>query len=209
MKHPIVYFLSSSRLAIETAMKKKAILEKLKKVGYDLSKLKEGKALNEKATIMQMLSNDKWDESIAQKPSKHYEVTQQAYTKHLQLARLTFHGNPEMNQSLMLSEISGLSEHWLDRANKFYTILFEREVDVYGLTKEEVLQMKTEVQALLENRNKEMSVKDNTLNNLDQKNLAFNELEQWMHHYRDAAFLALKDNEQLLEELGFRKSVSQ
>lgn len=211
MKHPLVYFLSSSRIAIETAMKKKAILSKLETVGYNLPKLKEGKALNEKATIMQMLSKD--DESAGERFSQRNlsdrSNTEKCFSRHLQLARLTFHGNEEMNSLLNLTELNALSASWLDRAAQFYSLVSEQEISIYGINKDEITQARAEVHALLEDRSKELTVEEETQTNLEHKKKAFDELEKWMYQYRNAAIAALKDYPQLLEDLGFNKTVSQ
>ncbi|MEK6478059.1 hypothetical protein WJR50_11010 [Catalinimonas sp. 4WD22] len=211
MKHPLVYILASSRIAIETAMKKKAILSKLEKVGYDLPKLKEGKALNEKATIMQMLSKDEeaTDEGFSKRDLRDHNNTEKCFTRHLQLARLTFHGNEEMNNLLGLTELNELSASWLDRADQFYSLLSEKEISIYGISKEEITQARAEVHALLEDRSKELTFEEEAQTHHSHKKKTFDELEKWMHLYRDAAITALKDHPQLLEDLGFNKTVSQ
>lgn len=211
MQHPLVYFLSSSRIAIETAMKKKTILSKLEKVGYDLPALKEGKALNEKATLMQMLSKD--DEIAGERRSQRdlsdRSNTEKCFTRHLQLARLTFHGNEKMNSLLKLTELNEMSASWLDRADQFYSIVSAQEISIYGISVDEIIQARAEVHALLEDRSKELTVEEEMQTNLAHKKKAFDELEKWMYQYRNAAIIALKDHPHLLEDLGFNKTVSQ
>ncbi|WKN30964.1 hypothetical protein PZB74_18580 [Porifericola rhodea] len=208
MRQSIVYFLSSSRNAIEISMKNKTILKKLKSVGYDLPKLKEGKVLNEEATIMQMMYKEKYGNQYNNSQNFYTQKkdTEKNYKKHLQLARVAYYEDKEMINRLHLGRQSYAVDQWLERAKTFYTVILDdtTKMNAFGISVSELDQMLAEVEALIASRQDQISSKGEAQNATQQRNDAFDALDAWMRDFRKAARFAMRDEPQLLESLGIK-----
>ncbi len=196
--------------AITNSLNNQEIKSGLVEYRYDEVRLKLGKALYDKAYVLQAKQVKEYGDQYNATDSLNEgrALANKVYTKHLKLARIALEDNRGAGESLLLSgkrkeSLSG----WLKQARIFYTNALKspevmKETAEVGLTKEALTQGKIqvlEVESRLSDQLQEMGEAQNATEERDE---AFEELQEWMSKFIKICRIAFEEKSQYLEMLG-------
>lgn len=209
MKTSIDRKIIQAKNTIENALNYPDILKKLSACGYDRKRLQEGKALNEKAQLLQLAKQERYGARIESTKMLESDtsLTKAIYNEHVALARIVFKNRPGMQEKLQISGRRKYGrEEWLAQAIAFYSKTEEigEAMAKFGITQEVLTQTGAMVEALFAARQQQMQRIGEAQHATDQRDEALREMDDWMKDFRIAARLALKDTPQLLEVLGIK-----
>lgn len=209
MKNSIDLKIARANHAIENTLNNPQILKKMSAYSYDRKKLQAGKALNEKAHMLQLAKHESYGAQYTSTDALEADLAQTKilYNKHLVLARLVFEENRGMQAKLQLkSARKRAKDAWLSQARVFYSRAEEigPEMGKYGISREMLEQARAMVEALMTTRQQQMQRMGEAQSATCQRDQAIKAMEAWMRDFRQVARLALQDDPQMLEALGIQ-----
>lgn len=204
-------FMNAARVAITNAQEDPQLQANLALFGYDAAKLAAGSALlSEAETLMQQQAAEYGEQFAASEAlvAARAEATV-AYMRSLKVARVAFRKDAQAQAALLLNgERKQSLGGWLQQATTFYANLLADARLVGGmaqfgydeakLTAEQGLV--TAVQSLDAAQEREKGEAQAATKARDGK---LDELAEWLADFREIAAVALADEPQQLERLGF------
>lgn len=197
--------------AITLSLKDKELRQYAGKYGYNKKRLEKGKALFEKAERLYQKHKSKLAEQM-EASRLFYQLRKKAHKTYLHIietCRLAFANQPSV---IVRLELRGKRKRdfggWSMQSKYFYhTALADeaiiRELSKHNAPKEELEKGKQQVLDTIAANTRQTKAKALTQRITALKYRAFKELEAWMGDYFKVMKVALKDDSQQLEKLGF------
>ncbi len=209
---PIDEQLYVAQVAIEGALASPEILAALAEYRYDAARLQEGQALYTAAQAAQQHQQERYSEQFSATAAYNeaFAQTRKTFVQARQLARLAAQTHPHLPfEKLKLSGgVEQAFAAWLIQARIFYEAALNdigllAKMEEYGLTHPR-LQAGLEATTLVEALNMDQEHKKGEAQAATKaRDTALAELRQWMKAFRQVALIALGEQPQLLENLGF------
>ena len=202
--------LEVSRIALDNAGKQPEISAAMGELGYDATKIKEGKTVLA-ATVKDYIANKtEDDESSAAYADFSAKKTQleDVFKRHRKKAKVVFRKDPLTADKLAISgAMPRTYMRWLVTVKKFYTeaigdTSIQNKLLRLKVTGKELKASKVLISELETSRSKYLLEKGESENATKVKDAAFAELDDWMMEFYEVAAIALEDKPQLLEALG-------
>ncbi len=203
--------LVSARVAIEGALNEPVILAALTQYGYDEARLQEGLALCQETEELVRLQQAEYGEQYqaTAELNRAWDEASTLYTATLEIARIALRGNYDAAKALDLHGRRKRSfSGWFEQAVRFYRNLLDHEdwltaMGRYGYTRERLEGELAQVEALLELERRQEDEKGDAQRATKLRDAKVDELSQWLADYKAVARIALRDDPQQLEKLGF------
>lgn len=210
-KKDMEQLLGRADLALTNAKEVKEINNYLKEYRYDEARLQEGRELYEKADKLYHQKQTKyggWKHNIILVEQARKELNER-YRVDLEVARVAFRKEKEV-----LSKLDGRGTRkvslsgWMKQVNVFYSnALSDREIQErladFGLGEEKLAAGKELVEKLEEAVSRKEAAKGEAQRATKERDRALLELRGWLADFRRIARLALREDPQLIEALGF------
>lgn len=186
------------------------ILEKVTEYGYNREKMLEGAALQKDAAEKHMIKEKEVGDKVKATDDldKSKIAADKVYKKHLQIARIVFEEDVDIQKALMLNgRRNSTYDKWMQQVDVFYTqALADPEIvarlSEHGLNEEKLkhgLQLYEKVVQDFKKRLKEIGEAQDATGVRDE---AIEKMESWVRKYTAFARIALEDTPQYLEILG-------
>lgn len=204
--------LLAAQVAIENALGDSGILTALTVYGYNTTKINVGKALLTSAQELVNKQKVEYGEQYeaSEKVHKAWDDANKEYMKTIKVARIALKDDVKAQTSLMLSKdrkrtLSG----WIEQADAFYsnltkdsTLMSKMTAFGFNATKlnNEYALVKNVKDANLEQEKEKGEAQDAT----KKRDAKMDELDTWMSDFKGIAFVALDENPQWLEKLGYK-----
>ena len=203
--------LKDARLAIEGALGSPEILEALGEFGYDGATIETGKQLLESATDLVNQYKTKYGEKFeaTAEIQDAVEVANKAYMKALTVARIAFKKEKKADNVLGLSGSREQSfSAWLPMVRGFYENLLGnsdwiKKMERFKFGKEKLEADFALVKSVMDLEVKQTQKKGEAQASTKERDAKLDELNEWMSDFKDIAFMALDEQPQLLEKLGY------
>ncbi len=211
-KHKTIWDrLTATEIAVENALANADIRAALALYGYDEARLQEGQTLYQEAHALAEQQRVDYGEQYeaTQNLGTLWEEANSVYTRSLQIARIALRDHHAAHDSLMLEgERKKSFSGWQQQANTFYSnLLASRQylnaMALYGYNREGLAAEYAQVQAVADANATQESRKGVAQNATQLRNASMDALDQWMSDFKIVASLALAENPQHLEKLGF------
>jgi len=203
--------LRAAEVAITNAYDAK-ILAALTQFGYAESKLDEGKAIHKETRELvnrQLLEYGEQYEATNEMNSAWQEADD-AYIRALKIARIALRDDTRVATALLLNgrrkrTLTG----WLQQSMVFYKNLLGNAdwmaaMLVYGYTPEKLQAEKALVDGVNESNLQQLKEMGEAQDATEKMHAKMEILDSWMSDFKQIAFIALEDNPQWLEKLGFK-----
>jgi hypothetical protein len=207
MRKSIAKQLSDAEIVIGNALSKPRLRKPLEAYGYDLKRIREGKALLENALMLQSAQKDEYGNQIDATDTLN-EARQEAeavYKKHLNLARMAFAGKRSAIKKLQLkgARARGIAG-WLSQARIFYTnvMVMATPLESYGVTREDLATGQAMVEAVVAEMANQKDGKRAAQDSTRLRNEALEALNLWVEDFMTVARMAYRQTPQSLEALG-------
>lgn len=196
--------------AITNAQNYEQVKNLLADFGYTDERLQEGQQLYEKASELQLKQQKEYGEQFEATDTLNAAkaTANQQYMKHIKIARIALGKNRNAQESLQLGgerrrSLSG----WLKQAKAFYAnALSSSEVQAalgrYGITAEKLTAAQQQVTEVEQAFNRQLQEKGEAQAATQQRDEAFDALQEWMGDFIAIARIALESEPQYLEMLG-------
>ncbi|MEM9672063.1 MAG: hypothetical protein AAF992_05680 [Bacteroidota bacterium] len=202
------YFLNQVDVAVDNALSTPEILSQLEVYGYDAKKIKQGQAMRRALDELMMQQEDA---HLAAKDATRVlnEVRQQAETMfgtHLSIARIAFRDDTTFWNALKLGQARERNlPDWLVQVQRFYTriVVVAKEMEKYNVPQKELIETRKLIAQIGNLQRLQKKAKGQAQMATQAKNMAINDLEIWMRRFIRIARVALEENPQQLEMLGF------
>lgn len=196
---------------INGALENQEILNALSQFGYTKERIQQGKDLWHTANELIIIQIKEYGDQYGatQNSKAQWEISYSNYMVMLKLIRVAFKGNTgALNTLLATGRRSKSLSGWLRESRVLYKNLLENpdfiaRIDLYGITKSKLhydLKKIDEVAANYQLQLKETAEAQQATLNRDK---ALDELYNWFSDFRAIARIALYENPQMLEALGF------
>ncbi|MCV9387168.1 hypothetical protein [Reichenbachiella ulvae] len=196
MNHSINNLLTTSEMAVINAMHNPQITEALTSFGLQKDSLIKGQKLIEKAQKL----NSEVKETQEELKLTHLR---NLFLRHTKLARMIFITDENAWAKLGLNGARKQSKKaWLKQAMTFYTTLLNDKKYIlsmfrFGVRQDQLIQILSEI-GNLENKFKSETMQDES----EDRDIAIDELQDWMTEFIETAREALKQNPHQLKALG-------
>lgn len=208
---PIEERLRLARLAIEGAVSTPEIQKALEEFGYDAATMKTGKALLDEATEILNQHKMKYGEQYeaTAEINDAVEIANKAYVKALTVARIAFKNDSKADKALMLSGSRKQSfSGWLPMVRQFFDNLLAspewiKKMERFKYDRNKIESDKALVDTVLDLEVKQNQKKGEAQSYTKIRDEKLDALYEWVSDFKDIAFAALDDRQQLLEKLGF------
>ncbi len=196
--------------AITNALGYEEIKNLLANFGYTEERLQEGQQLYERASELQAKQQEEYGEQFAATDALNAAkaTANREYMNHVKIARIAFRDDRGAAESLQLTgdrrqSLSG----WLKQARVFYANgLGNSEVLTalgrYGITTEKLTAAQGQVAGVEQALNNQLKEKGEAQVATQQRDEAFDALQEWMGDFIAIARIALESQPQYLEVLG-------
>jgi hypothetical protein len=203
--------LLAAQVAIDNALGDAGIQAALAGFGYDAARLGAGRTLYEDALALVNAQKaeygDQYEASAAVRAA--WDAADAAYSASLKVARVAFQDDPKAHAAMMLGGTRKQSlSGWIEQATAFYTnLLGDGDLmaamagfgyDAAKLEAEQAL-----VQAVVEANLVQEREKGEAQDATKQRDASLDAMDAWMSDFKAIARVALEDNAQWLEKLGF------
>jgi hypothetical protein len=199
-----------AQLALKNAKENQEIRSRLAEFGYNDKRLAVGEQLYQKAYELYLQQTREYSDQYQATDAKENQRDQihKIYMKHITLARLAFQKNSSVAASLdLFSRRKKAFTPWLMQAKLFYANLLQNEeqktaLAEFGVTTEqleEVQKMLSEIESI---HNAQQKEKGEAQEATQERDDAFEKLDEWLSDFFTVARLALQDKSQLLEAFG-------
>jgi len=138
-----------------------------------------------------------------------WNVADQAYAKTLKIARIALRDNVKAQNALGLSgERKRSLSGWLEQAGRLYQNLlddaeFVAAMTVYGYSQEKLETEQALVNAVREANMSQEKEKGEARDATEKRDAKLDAMDRWMADFKAIALIALGDNPQWLDKLGF------
>ena len=203
--------LLAAQLAIDNALKIPKILDELTAYGYNAERIAAGKKLYEEASELVNFQKKEYGEQYEATDDVNtaWETADKAYMTTLKVARIALRANVSAQNALALTGIRKNSlSGWLEQTDVFYrNLLADPEMIAtmgnFGYNKEKLDAEKVLVDAVADANLIQEKEKGEALDATAKRDAKMDELDKWMADFKQIALIALADNPQWLEKLGF------
>lgn len=203
--------LLAAQVAIDNALGDADVLAALNVFGYDEARLNAGKALYEEAVALvnqqKVEYGDQFEATAAVRAA--WEEADAAYMRTLKVARVALKGNQKARAAMMLAGTRKQSlSGWLEQATAFYTNLVG-DADLmaamanFGYDQAKLEAEGTLIQAVVDANLAQEKEKGEAQDATKQRDAKLDEMDEWMSDFKAIAQVALEENPQWLEKLGF------
>ena len=203
--------LLAAQVAIDNTLGDADVLAALNVFGYDEARLNAGKALYEEALALvnqqKAEYGDQFEATAAVRAA--WEEADAAYRRTLKVARVALKGSQKARAAMMLSGTRKQSlSGWLEQATAFYTNLVG-DADLmaamgnFGYDQAKLQTEGALVQVVVEANLAQEKEKGEAQDATKQRDAKLDELDVWMADFKAIAQVALEENPQWLEKLGF------
>lgn len=203
--------LNSARLAINNVLNDSYIQNQLADMGYDAAKMAAGKALLDEAELLSQQQIAKYGHQFA--ASEAFKVAREeakaVYNRTLKVARVAFKEDVQGTAALLLNGPRRLSfGEWYRQCATFYGNLLAdpRLLGVmlpYGYTTAKLTAEQTAVRALQGLDEAQEKLKGDAQAATKLRDAKIKALQKWLADFRKIAAVALVDDSQKMEALGF------
>jgi hypothetical protein len=203
--------LLAAQVAIDNALGDAPILAALAAFGYDAARLGAGRALYEDALALVNAQKaeygDQYEASAAVRAA--WDAADAAYSASLKVARVALQDDPKAHAALMLGGARKQSlSGWIEQATAFYTNLLGdaglmAAMAAFGYTQAKLEAEQALVQAVVAANLAQEKEKGEAQDATKQRDAKLDALDAWMSDFKAIAQVALEENAQWLEKLGF------
>lgn len=202
--------LEQYRVALENATNQPEIAVVLADLGYDSTKIDEGKALLEttrNAYDSNKTEDDETTAAYADFSNKKAEL-EKIYSTHRKKAKVVFRNDAITAEKLAITgTLPKAYVKWLETVKKFYTVsaadtTIQTQLATLKITVEDITATNTKVSELETTRAEYLKEKGESQDATKAKDAAFAVMDDWMSEFYAVAKIGLEDNPQLLEALG-------
>ena len=195
--------------AITNALNNEPIRASFAVYGYDENRLNTGLGLYENAATLQNRHKKEYGEQFAATDALNLAKAEanKLYMTHVKVARIALNGNRSAEESLQLGHKRKVSlSGWLKEAKAFYANALSDEnilsaMAGYGITPEILEKGKAEVDTVETSYNRQLKEKGEAQAATQERDKAFDELQNWMSDFVAIARIALQEQPQYLEAL--------
>jgi len=202
--------LLTAQVRVDNTLNDPEILSRVSEFGYNADRMTEGKALQVKAAQLHQKQMTEYGEQYQASSAvkAKWEEAEKPYMVYLETARVPFKREPAIMVKLGLAGDRKTSfSGWLTQARQFYTnALNDSEVlaklGQFGITEAKLQagqQLLDELEAANTDQEKEKGEAQQATADRD---VALDEMDDWVSDYTAIARIALADKPQLLEKLG-------
>ncbi|NQX82295.1 MAG: hypothetical protein HRT66_09925 [Flavobacteriaceae bacterium] len=204
-------YLESTRIMFENTLNHQGILEALANVGYTEEVITEGKNIYLSTKEVFDLNKKEDDETREGRIAyeKAYTLLEKHFKNNRKKAKIIFREDSAIQQKLMISGSSPKSYPTLVEAcEKFYGVLsidteLQAMVTRLAITTNNIEEGKTLLTDLQKRREYYKKEIGESQNATKQKDKSLKELEYWVRDFKQVNEIALEDQPQLLEVLGY------
>ena len=202
--------LEKYRVSIENAVKQSQIASLMTELGYDEAAIAKGKALLE-TTISSYSTIDKERDEESEAYMNFDALRAQledVYSNHRKIAKVVFRNDMVVLNNLELTgTVPAAYSSWLKMVKQFYEGIAKDQQLQIGLNRLKVtaedLSAATALITTVETaRAAYLKEKGESQDSTQNKDEAFEKLDEWMRDFYAVAAIALEDHPQLLESLG-------
>ncbi|MGC1309071.1 MAG: hypothetical protein WA885_17740 [Phormidesmis sp.] len=202
--------LSQAQLAIDNALNNPKVLGYLSDFGYTSARIQQGKKLYNIAAAAQLTQTTEVGEQISTTATlnESWETAKKTYIRFVKVARVAFKRNSGVSTQLDLSgsrkrTLSG----WMAQATQFYkNALGNKEtlkaLAEFGITEQKLGAGLKEIEAIETANLAQEKEKGEAQAATQKRDVALDELQDWLSDYLAIAKVALEADPQLLEGLG-------
>ena len=200
-----------AQVAIENAMNDADIQAALETYAYTRERLQQGMTLYTETRRQVELQTALYGEQYGttDKIDGDWERAREMYRSTLGIARIVFKDNKTAQAGLRLNGNRKRSfGAWATQALTFYNNLTERadwiaEMGRFGYIEEKIQQERDTIDALLQTNARQEMTKGQAQTMTQTRNAKLRELDEWVATFKKVAKIALRNNKQWLEKLGF------
>jgi hypothetical protein len=196
--------------AINNAQTNPEIKAALVLSGYDDAKMQEGEALYTKASGLQTKKVKEYGEQFTATDALSLAKTtaNKTYMMHIKIARIVFNGDRGAGESLQISgERNESLSGWLKQAKAFYSNALSvpeviEALARYGISQARLTEGQAQMNEVETKLNSQLKEKGEAQAATQQRDEAFDALQDWMSDFIAISRIALEGNSQYLEILG-------
>ncbi len=196
--------------AITNAINYTEVKNLLTEFGYTDKRLQEGRQLYEKANELQVKQQKEYGDQFAATDALNAAKASanRQYVNHLKLARIALSKDRGAEESLQLrGDRKRTLSGWLKQSRAFYAnALASDEVLAalgrFGITSEKLTAVQQEVSGVEQALNRQLQEKGEAQAATQERDEAFDALQEWMSDFIAVARIALEGQPQYLEVLG-------
>ncbi|GET23036.1 MULTISPECIES: hypothetical protein [Prolixibacter] len=202
--------LERNRVALENAEQQPEIASAMSELGYDATKIAEGKTLlaeNQQAYNFNKTEDDETSEAY-NSFTANYDAIDEIYRKHRKKAKVIYRKDPLMLAKLNIDgSIPRSYAKWLETVQKFYTeaiadTAIQEKLASLKISLEELNSTQAQIGELKTARANYRREVGESQEATKKKDAAFAKIDDWMSEFYAVARIALEDQPQLLEALG-------
>ena len=203
--------LLAAQVAIDNARGDAGILAAMGVFGYDEERLGVGRALYGEAQTLVSRQKAEYGEQFEATAAVQtaWDEGNAAYMRTFKVARVALKGNPKARAAMMLSgdrkrTLSG----WLEQTTAFYANLMAdaklmAAMGIFGYDQAKLEAEQVLMQAVVKANLVQEKEKGEAQEATKLRDARLDELDQWMSDFKAIAQVALEENPQWLEKLGF------
>jgi hypothetical protein len=197
-------------IALQNTTEDAVIKTELAEFGYTATKLAEGQALHAAAEALHRKQKEEYGEQLTATDALDTarEAANDLYLRHLKIARVAFKNDRGIQDKL---DINGRRKEtlsgWLGQAKQFYTTALnapsiQASLATFGLTAAKLTAAQDLIQAVEEAAATQSREKGEAQEATRLRDLALEDLYEWISDFKTIARVALQDVPQQLEKLG-------
>ena len=203
--------LLAAQVALNNARNTPDILTELSLFGYDDARLNQGLQLLAQSETLVQQQRLEYGEQYAASATLQtaWGAANQAYMRSLKVARVAFKGHVKARTALMLDgRRKRTTSGWLEQARTFYHNLLNQpdllaEMSTFGYDRSKVTAEADLVEGVAQANEAQEVEKGEAQAATQQRDTALDTLDDWLADFREIAAVALADQAQRLEQLGF------
>ena len=201
---------NATRLAIDSALSNPELQKYLGPFGYPSEELQNGRALYDTAFAAHYKQKEEQAEQIGATAEldRLREAVNQAYMRHLKLARVAFKKDTVATAKLaLLGRRNRSFSGWLGQVQQFYMALasddrLQQGLARFGVTPAAITQVQADIQATIQANVARETEKGEAQQATQERDTALDALLDWHSDFIAVARVALEEKPQLLEMLG-------
>ena len=203
--------LLAAQVATGNALSDPDILTALTAYGYDAARITIGKNLTDDVSDLNTKQKKEYGEQYEATETLRtaWNIADKAYMKTLKIARIALRDNVMAQNALGLNGIRKKSiSGWLEQAGRFYQNLLADsgmidELTNFGYTTEKLQAENVLIDAVRDANMAQEKEKGEARDATEKRDAKLDEMDRWMSDFKQIALIALEDNPQWLDKLGF------